>query len=139
MGKGSESGRRSGRVFSSYIFRQFRKTISFRVISIGYILFHFVKMTVSRNMKFRKIGFLFIKIRKLVSLPFRKNFAKRNFAGNPTCTYTLHKAHDPHMRTSEHTPLSTLYEPQSTTPQQRKAIDLRKKSNTCRQSHGKSV
>jgi hypothetical protein len=48
----------------------------FRFVSFRFVS---VKMTISRNIKFREI-------KKLVSLPFSENFVKRNFAGNPALT-----------------------------------------------------
>jgi hypothetical protein len=41
-------------------------------------------MTLSRNTKFRENALYFREITKLVSLPFRENFAKRNSVKNPS-------------------------------------------------------
>jgi hypothetical protein len=44
---------------------------------------YFAKMTFSRNTKFRENALYFREITKLVSLPFRENFAKRYSVKNP--------------------------------------------------------
>jgi hypothetical protein len=56
----------------------------FRFISLRFVSLIFAKMTFSRNTKFRENALYFLEITKLVSLPFRENFAKRNSVKNPT-------------------------------------------------------
>jgi hypothetical protein len=55
-----------------------------RFVSLRFVSLIFAKMTFSRNTKFRENFLFFREITKLVSLPFRENFAKRNSVKNPT-------------------------------------------------------
>jgi hypothetical protein len=55
----------------------------FRFVSLRFVSLIFAKMTFSRNTKFRENTLYFREITKLVSLPFRENFAKRNSVKNP--------------------------------------------------------
>ncbi len=56
----------------------------FRFVSLRFVSLIFAKMTFSRNTKFRENALYFCEITKLVSLPFRENFAKRNSVKNPS-------------------------------------------------------
>jgi hypothetical protein len=58
-----------------------------RFVSLHFVSLIFAKMTFSRNTKFRENALYFREITKLVSLPFRENFAKRNSVKNPICVY----------------------------------------------------
>jgi hypothetical protein len=56
----------------------------FRFVSLPFVSLIFAKITFSRNTKFSENALYFREITKLVSLPFRENFAKRNSVKNPT-------------------------------------------------------
>ncbi len=69
-----------GNIILSDVFRQFRQTVLFRIISLCFVLFLFHEMTLSHNIKFREMDYLFREITKLVLLQFRE-IAKQNFIG----------------------------------------------------------